>query len=61
MTVGMLLTAIFAAFNLAGKNDWPWYVIGLPMMIELGVELIAAAVFLAAAAWRLDSPPRRLR
>lgn len=36
------LTAAFATLDVAGKIDWPWWLITLPLFIGIGITMLAA-------------------
>lgn len=45
MTIGLILTIIFAVMDYTGQIDWTWWQVCMPLFIELTLNLLAFSVF----------------
>lgn len=56
MTIGLLLTIVFAILKLTHTVDWSWWIVVLPAIIEAGIDILLVLLFfsgiLAIAFWK---------
>lgn len=45
MTIGLILTILFAVMDYTGQVDWQWWQVCMPMFIELGLQLVGFLLF----------------